>query len=382
MRTVRLGEVCTWGSGGTPPRGRPDYFGDGVPWVSIADLNDGVVVDVRESLTESGLAHCSAKVVPAGTLFVAMYGSIGKLGIASRDMCTSQAIAHARPVDAVLDVRYLFHYLLAQRAALQALGRGGTQMNIGQADLKAFPIPLPLLGDQRRIAAMLDQADAIRTVRRQVLAHLDTLPHAIFHDMFGTQEPTSALGECAEIQGGLQVSARRRGTHDAPYLRVANVYRDRLDLSEVKTIRATEAELRRTALATGDLLFVEGHANPMEVGRVAVWSSAIPGCVHQNHLIRARLDPTIAMPVFVSAWFNTDKGAAHFRRAAGTTSGLNTISASVVRSAPIPVPPLHVQHLFAARTAEIAAQRTLVQTALARDDELFAALQSRAFGGS
>src|SRR5690606_30865938 len=102
-----------------------------------------------------------------GTLFIAMYGSIGKLGIAGTEMATSQAIAFAKPKDELIDRRFLFHYLLAQRPKLQALGRGGTQMNIGQADLKGWPIPLPPLHEQRRVAAIVDHADALRAKRRQ-----------------------------------------------------------------------------------------------------------------------------------------------------------------------------------------------------------------------
>ena len=133
MRQVRLSEVAEWGSGGTPNRSVGSFFGKGVPWLSIADLNDGIVYRAKESLTELGVSNSSAKIVPAGTVFVAMYGSIGKLGISAEAMCTSQAIAFAIPKPQVVEQRYLFHYLLNERPRLQALGRGGTQKNIGQA---------------------------------------------------------------------------------------------------------------------------------------------------------------------------------------------------------------------------------------------------------
>lgn len=182
-----LGEVAAWGSGGTPKRSDPRYFGDGVPWLSIADLNDGVVSGAKESLTPLGVQNSSAKVVPAGTVLVAMYGSIGKLGVAGTAVCTSQAIAFARPNPKVLETRYLFHFLLAERPQLQSRGRGGTQMNIGQGDLKAWPIPLPPLDEQRRIAGVLDQAYALRAKSRQALAQFDDLTQSIFLDMFGSE---------------------------------------------------------------------------------------------------------------------------------------------------------------------------------------------------
>lgn len=160
--------------------------------------------------------------------------------------------------------------------------------------------------------------------------------------------PTVPLGECGEVQGGLQVSRKRQSLPiQRPYLRVANVYRDRLDLSEVKTIQTTELEATRTRLQRGDLLFVEGHANLNEVGRVAVWDGSIADCLHQNHLIRVRLNPGVLLPAFAVKWFNSPSGASHFRRAGKTTSGLNTISASTVRSAPTPLPSIAEQRRIA-----------------------------------
>lgn len=140
--------------------------------------------------------------------------------------------------------------------------------------------------------------------------------------------------------GELQVTSKRQSLPlSRPYLRVANVHRGRLDLTEVKTIPVTQVEVDRTRLNVGDLLFVEGHANPQEVGRVAVWDGSVPDRVHQNHLIRVRLDRSVLLPEFAVRWFNSPAGASHFRRAGKTTSGLNTISASTVRSAPVQLPP-------------------------------------------
>lgn len=185
--TITLGEVATWGSGGTPKRSESAYFGEGVPWLSIADLNDGVVTSAKESLTPLGLRASTAKVVPAGTILVAMYGSIGKLGIAGTEVCTSQAIAFATPDPSRLDAKYLFHYLLAERPRLQRLGRGGTQMNIGQGDLKAWPIPLPPLEVQRHFVVILDQADLLLAQRRRASRLINDLTLATFLQMFGEE---------------------------------------------------------------------------------------------------------------------------------------------------------------------------------------------------
>jgi|688.fasta_scaffold32280_3 type I restriction enzyme S subunit len=175
MTVTTLGEIADWGSGGTPKRSNPAYFGVGTPWLSIADLNDGYVSAAKESLTKLGIANSSAKVVPKGTLLIAMYGSIGKLGIAEVELCTSQAIAHAKPkADKVL-VRYLFHFLLSQRHLLIQKGRGGTQMNIGQADLKSWRIDLPTLDEQLEIVSKLDKVIVLKEAHEAQVSRLAEL---------------------------------------------------------------------------------------------------------------------------------------------------------------------------------------------------------------
>ena len=107
----RLNELCEWGSGGTPRRSEASYFGGAFPWITISDLNDGRVNNTAENLTESGIKNSAAKLVPEGTVLVALYGSIGKLGITTRPSTTNQAIACALPNQQAFDHLYLFHYL-------------------------------------------------------------------------------------------------------------------------------------------------------------------------------------------------------------------------------------------------------------------------------
>lgn len=281
---------------------------------------------------------------------------------------------------------YLRHYLLSDVFHRQFMntvaGVGGSLLRARPTHVKKISLPLPPLGEQRRIAAILDQADAIRTKRRQQLTPLGELPGSLFWSNFSANYPIVRLEEVGIVQGGLQISrARAANPIEVPYLRVANVQRSNLDLSEIKLLRATDREITRTRLITGDLLFVEGHASQFEVGRVSLWNGELRECVHQNHLIRFRANRRRLEPRFAEIWFNTQRGATHFRRAARTTSGLHTISATTVKSAPLPLPPIEIQRAFVERVERINAQRSRVEAALACDDELFASLQSRAFKG-
>jgi type I restriction enzyme S subunit len=140
-----------------------------------------------------------------------------------------------------------------------------------------------------------------------------------------------------------------------PYLRVANVLRGRLDLAEIKEINCSQPELDRTRLQPKDLLVVEGHGNPNEIGRVAMWTEQPGEMVHQNHLIRVRSKASSLDPEFLCFYLNSRMGRRHLLKRANTTSGLNTISTSVVKSAPIVVPPIDEQRSFC-ETIKIIAQ--------------------------
>jgi type I restriction enzyme S subunit len=293
-----------------------------------------------------------------------------------------------RADDEQLEPRYLFRWFSSPmvQQLLRSFGRKTTSIsNLDLAQCRKLSIPLPPIDEQRRIARVLDSADALRA-KRGVTCHLlrglrgAALASVIARSDRAEERP---LGSLADVQGGLQVmKARASRPREVPYLRVANVHRGRLDLSVVKSLRVTDAEERRCALRINDLLVVEGHGNAAEIGRAARWDGSIPACVHQNHLIRARCDPDILLPMFAEAYINSSTGRRHLLRAAKTTSGLNTITVGDVRKVPIVVPPMALQHAFAQSVAAIEKAERRASRHLATLDALFASLEHRAFTGA
>jgi type I restriction enzyme S subunit len=153
-----LGDVAEWSSGGTPKAGTARYYGGCIPWAVIGDLTEGPVWNTASSLTKDGLAESSAKVVPEGTVLLAMYGaSIGRIGVAARAMATNQAIACARPRTELIAGSYLFWFLRSQRQAFVEQGKGAAQPNISQTILKGWPIALPPVDEQHRIIAEVER---------------------------------------------------------------------------------------------------------------------------------------------------------------------------------------------------------------------------------
>lgn len=150
-----LGEAFDWGSGGTPRSDVSSYYGGDIPWLIIGDLNDGVVTSSRQHITEEGLKSSSAKWVSTGSVLLAMYGSIGKLGLAGMPLTTNQAIAFTN--SSAIANRFLFWFLRARREELNSLGKGGTQRNISQTVIKSVSFPVAPRPEQLRIVAEIEK---------------------------------------------------------------------------------------------------------------------------------------------------------------------------------------------------------------------------------
>ncbi len=140
---MTLDQLGDWASGGTPSRAVSAYYHGEIPWVKIGDLNDGVITRTAETITDSGLAASSARLLPPNVLLVAMYGaSIGKLGVTGINCSTNQAIASCVPNPDVVDLWYLYWALRDAKDILISEGKGGAQPNISQTMLRGFEIPL------------------------------------------------------------------------------------------------------------------------------------------------------------------------------------------------------------------------------------------------
>lgn len=195
----------------------------------------------------------------------------------------------------------------------------------------------------------------------------------------------TTLGAIARIQGGIQKQPSRvpRENH-FPFLRVANVGRGALDLAEIHRVELFPGELLRLRLEKDDLLIVEGNGSASEIGRLARWNGSIPDCVHQNHIIRARLSP-VALPGFVEAYWNSPEGASRLLSAASSTSGLYTLSVSKVCGVPVPMPPLAEQHRIVAeverRLSVVDELEATVEKNLARCARLRQSILKMAFEG-
>ncbi|WP_232620390.1 restriction endonuclease subunit S [Prevotella intermedia] len=199
-----LGEIGTWQSGATPSRLRKDYYGGNIPWLKTGDLNDGLITDIPEFITQKALDETSVKLNPIGSILIAMYGAtIGKIGILTFPATTNQACCACS--DYKIEQMYLFYFLLANKKVFIAMGGGGAQPNISKEKIAVTFMPLPPLTEQQRIVVEIERwfklidaidqskADLQTTITQTKSKILDLAIHGKLVPQDPNDEPASEL---------------------------------------------------------------------------------------------------------------------------------------------------------------------------------------------
>lgn len=295
-----------------------------------------------------------------------------------------------------LDSGFLFAFVQSREfvESLSELVKGALYPAVTDEQVRSQLIPLPSFAEQVRVARKL--ADQLASVERArsaaggqsaaVRQLSSTYVDLAFKSPSSGAWPMLRLGDASEIVSGIQKSPSRNPTaHHRPYLTVRNVQRGSLDLSNVERFEVSEYEVARLRLEVGDLLIVEGNGSLEHIGRNALFGGQLTDCIHQNHIIRCRLSPSLLRPAFVSLYLNSDAGRTQMVDKARTSSGLYTLSAGKVSSLEIPVPPfaeqLSIENMIAETRSSIERLESAIATARDAIDQLSAAFLRRAFNG-
>ena len=383
---VRVGDICDVVGGGTPARDVPDYYGGTIPWVTPKDMKRWEIRESQVNITQAGLENSATRLVPPNAVLVVVRSGVLKHTIPvamsrasvaiNQDMKALLCAEHVHP-------DYVARFIKERSPVILSWVRATTADNFPIDKLKALTIPLPPLPEQRRIAEILDKADALRAKRRAALTQLDTLTQSIFLDMFGDPAtnpkgwPKASLEDLFEIARGGSPRPIDDYITDDPdginWIMIGDTVEGGKYITSTRKRIRPEGARRSRAVKPGDFLLT----NSMSFGRPYIMSTS--GCIHDGWLVLSPRREDVE-PNYFYALLGTQAVYAEFaRRAPGAT--VKNLNIDLVRGVTVPVPPLPTQRKFAAIVASIEDRASTYNRALAECDALFSALQHRAFRG-
>ena len=312
-------------------------------------------------------------------------------GLNGRNFLLNQRVGRLCSFSEKVHVPYLRYYLSLPitKRYYKSKGAGGVQINISKKDILSAKIPLPPLSEQKRIADILDKADAMRRKQKVAVELADSLTQSIFLEMFGNPA-TNSMGWDVEsgrnifsdlTYGSSSKAFEMQTSGSLRILRIPNIIGGEVNWSDLKFVELTTRERDRLILKRDDLLFVRTNGNPEYIGRCARFDGAREA-IFASYLIRGRVDESIALkPEFLKQIIEHPTYRQEVRREARTTAGNFNLSTAGIRKFQFIKPPLGLQNHFLkiVESNETLKTRQLVQ--LAKLDTLFNSLVQRAFKG-
>lgn len=320
--THKLGSLCLKvSSGGTPLRSIPEYYENGtIPWMKTDEIKKAVIYDTEEKITEAGLENSSAKLIPANSVIVAMYGdgdTAGNVAINKIPITTNQACCNFTLDSEKAHYRFIYFYLRGSYNNLVNLKLGGSQQNLNAQSLKSFPITHPEVGVQKKIAAVLSAYDDLIENNRRRIALLEKMAEEIYREWFvrmrfpGHEKVKIVKGvpegwQCTKVQ--TLASYLKRG--------VAPQYDDLTEGAAInqKCIRDGKLNLdfaRRQSREVADERYVKfgdvlvNSTGEGTLGRVAQVLASLTNCIVDSHVTIVRPKPGIPLYYFgmtLKAW--------------------------------------------------------------------------------
>jgi type I restriction enzyme S subunit len=314
-------------------------------------------------------------------------GKIAQAKLSSKYGFGSTEFHVIRPNSERVDSRYLLHFLRQAHIRLE-----GAQKMTGSAGHRRVPVNffsdlkicLPSLPEQKRLAAILDQAEAIRVNRQTAIKKLDSFVRADFSEFFGDPSkkpgrwPWKTVGDLL-LSANYGTSEKAEDIGEFPVLRMGNITSaGELDLSSLKYMDVSEVEWGRYLVDRGDILFNRTNS-PDLVGKTALFRESSK-MAYAGYLIRLRVNSEND-PEYVAAFLNSSYVKKILRSMCKSIVGMANINAKELQAIKIPQPPLELQREFARHVDMIEKLKAVHRSHLSKLETLFASLQHRAFRG-
>jgi|TARA_Y100000114_G_scaffold39594_2_gene35243 type I restriction enzyme, S subunit len=371
--TVPLGEVAAIHMGQAPLGESYNDRGEGLGLIAgPGDFSNG-------GLKVKKFTTSPTKRTRPGDLVVGVRASIGDLATADGEYCLGRGVAAVRPNEK-LDSGYARQVLRWLAPELASRGRGATFRTVTRLDIETLPIPLPPLSEQRRIAAILDAADALRSTWGEIR---DSTRRAISRRISGFFSKPTDIKPLAQLLAEPMrngISPSRGGRYEGEVLTLSAITRGAFDPRQRKSDLFAAPHASDKLATEGLHLVCRGNGNAELVGAMVAVTDQPDGVAFPDTMIGFRPSSEINSPTLVAAWRHPTVRD-QIRRAARTTNGTYKVNQQSLSSIMVPVPRREDQEQIAALDAE----RTKLDSQLAQGlvslNELFASLQHRAFRG-
>jgi type I restriction enzyme S subunit len=370
-----------------------DYSEDGVPVVMPQDMDDGKILTSKVARVDSShVERLSKHMLRTGDIVFSRRGDVTRFAVvncAEQGWLCGTGSMRIRLNSPGVDTQFLRRFLQIDSVGkwLNHQAKGITMPNLNTGILRALPLYFPPLPEQRRIAAILDKADAIRRKREEGIRLTEELLHSTFQQMFGDPATNpkgwevSTLGTITDLvtSGLTPTGGSTVYVEEGPiFIRSQNVLMNRLDLSDVACLpKAIHESMSRTKIHEGDVLL---NITGASIGRVAR-VNALPEEANVNqHVCIIRIDRTKATPEFISAYISLPFGQRQIdnMQSGASRQGLNH---QQVRSLKIPLPPLSLQQRYSKAVTMLRKVSDQREQGRLASEELFNSLVQRAFRG-
>mgnify|MGYP005807902879 FL=1 len=378
---AKLGDICTFQSGGTPSKSNSEYFNGSIPWITTVALTGDYIGknDAVDWITDKAIQESAAKIIPENSIMVGTRVGIGKVAINAVPMSTSQDIVSLINIDDTKwDKKFLCKVILARNNVLLSQARGATIKGIKIDTLAKLEIPEIPLNEQRRISAVLDKVSGLIAKRREQLDKLDELVKARFVEMFGdpsanSQWPTQKLSKLGELNRGVS-KHRPRNDPDLlggpyPLIQTGDVSNSGLYISDYSSTYS-ELGLAQSRLWKEGTLCITIAANIAQTSILA-FDACFPDSVV------GFLPGEKTNAVFVHYWFSFFQKILEEQAPQVAQKNINL---KILSDLDVIVPPYNLQADFSDFVGQIEKSKLTIQQSLDRLEVLKKALMQQYFG--
>ncbi|MBQ0022476.1 MAG: restriction endonuclease subunit S [Prevotellaceae bacterium] len=368
----RFDEVFDLQMGKTPDRKNYDYFGGDNVWVSIRDLGAKEIEDSNEHITDIAVEETKINKVSAGTVIMSFKLTVGKCGIAMKDLYTNEAIM-AFNIKEGYDIISSFLYYYLQGYQWEGANKAVMGMTLNKATISKHTISIPPLSTQHSIVSELDEINNLLTLKRKELETYDKLAQSLFYEMFGDPVENEKGWEVKKL-GDLCVSKLKYGSGASAieyngsirYVRITDINEDGTLNDDIKSPSLIDEDY---ILSDGDIVFARSGAT---VGKTYLHRGGDIKCLYAGYLIKASVNNAIVLPEYVFRYTQSKQYKDWVDLNARAVAQPN-INAKQYGDLLIIAPPLPLQQLFAQRIESIEQQKAQVKAAIEKLETLLAA---------